>query len=67
MPRAEVRAEVRDLSDGSYELIWRSQRSGGFKARVTIGGSPLAGSPFQIRFAYVKQGSKGVGGRKEGR
>ena len=46
---AEVRANVEDNGDGTYQLSWNSNASGVFKVAIKINNEHVVGSPTQIR------------------
>lgn len=46
---AHVEAASQDVGNGTYKLIWRSERSGTFEVHVTIDGEQIESSPFNIK------------------
>ena len=44
-----LKARSSDLGDGTYELVWCSERSGSYTVSVSIDGKPILGAPFPIR------------------
>ena len=47
--KVEPQTEVKDLGDGRYALVWRSEISGVFQTQIIINGEPLTRSP-PVRF-----------------
>ena len=44
-----LKATSTDNADGTYELVWRSERSGAYSVSIAIDNKPILGSPFAIR------------------
>lgn len=44
-----VEADTMDRGDGTYDMLWQSQRRGTFEVQVTIDGEQILGSPFLIK------------------
>lgn len=45
----EVEVTVNDRKDGTYQLVWKSSKSGLFESKVTINGESVIGSPARIK------------------
>lgn len=43
-----LRARIHDQGDGSYAVEWRPIQSGRYRILLSLGGSPLRGSPFSV-------------------
>ena len=51
-PEDQVFCESIDNRDGTYELVWRSERAGLFEAHITIDGAHIIGSPSTVQLRH---------------
>lgn len=45
----EIEVAVNDRGDGTYQVVWKSNKSGTFQSKISIGGENVKGSPVHIQ------------------